>query len=137
MNKHNNFPRTEVAGISLPRLIIGCNWISGFSHTTPSKDEQILRKHHAPESTAAVFETFLKEDVNACLGLFDVDKHLLKAVRLAEERTGKTMIMMDEPVLNVDDTAMARRESEQIIKECACHKYIILLLENQRRPGFC
>jgi hypothetical protein len=119
MNKHNNFPRTEVAGISLPRLIIGCNWISGFSHTTPSKDEQILRKHHAPESTAAVFETFLKEDVNACLGLFDVDKHLLKAVRLAEERTGKTMIMMDEPVLNVDDTAMARRESEQIIKECA------------------
>lgn len=113
------FPRTEVAGISLPRLIIGCNWVSGFSHTGPAKDEQILRRHNSPESVASVFEAFLNEDVNACLGLFGVDHDLLDAVRLAEERTGKTMIMLDEPVLNMDDTPMARHEAELTIKECA------------------
>ena len=113
------FPRTRVAGISLPRLVIGCNWISGFSHTTPAKDEQILSQNHSPESKALIFETFLKEDINACLGLFGVDKHLLRAVRLAEEHTGKSMIIMDEPVLNMDDTPEGRREAENTIKECA------------------
>ena len=28
-----DFPRTMVGGVSMPRMIIGCNWISGFSHT--------------------------------------------------------------------------------------------------------
>ena len=27
------FPRTEVAGVSLPRLLIGTNWLLGWSHT--------------------------------------------------------------------------------------------------------
>jgi len=116
---NSKFPRTEIAGISMPRLIIGCNWLSGFSHTGPAKDEQILKKHNQPESVADVFTEFLKEDVNACLGLFGVDEDLLTSVRMAEERTGKEMIIIDEPILNVDDNPMARKEAENMIKECA------------------
>ncbi len=117
MNKQ--FPRTEVAGVSLPRLVIGCNWISGFSHQGPAKDAMILERHGGPESVADIFETFLKEDVNACLGLFGVDDDLHKSVLMAQERTGKEMIMLDEPVLNMDDNSFARKEAEAEIKKCA------------------
>ena len=113
------FPRTQVAGVSLPRLIIGCNWISGFSHQGPAKDALILQKHSGPESVADIFETFLNNGVDACLGLFEVDKDLHQAVLMAQERTGREMIMMDEPVLNMDDNPMARMEAEAEIKKCA------------------
>ena len=112
-----SFPKTEVAGIKLPRLIIGCNWISGFSHQTPARDEQILKRHSSPESVADIFATFMEEDVNAVLGLFGVDHDLIDAVKLAEERTGKEMILMDSPILNVDDNTLARQEAERTIKE--------------------
>lgn len=113
------FPRTEVAGVSLPRLIAGCNWISGFSHQGPAKDSLILKKHSTPESVADIFEAFLNEGVDACLGLFSVDTDLHDAVLLAQERTGREMIMMDEPILNMDDTPLARHEAEVEIKKCA------------------
>ena len=115
----NTFSRTEVAGISLPRLIIGCNWISGFSHQGPAKDEQIRQKHSNLENTVDIFTTFLEEGVNACLGLFGVDKDLHKAVLMAQEKTGKEMIIIDEPVLNMEDSPSARREAEAEIKRCA------------------
>ena len=113
------FPRTEVAGISLPRMIAGCNWISGFSHRGPAEDEMILRRHNGPNTVADIFEVFLNNGVDACLGLFEVDKDLLEAVRMAEERTGRKMIMMDEPILNVDDNPIARMEARETIKRCA------------------
>lgn len=115
----SEFPRTMVGGVSLPRLIIGCNWISGFSHYSAAGDTQIRTAHHAPESVTGIFEVFLRQDIEAVLGLFEVDENLLLAVRQAEERTGKKMILMDEPILNVDDNAAARREAESTIKRCA------------------
>ncbi len=115
----NQFPRTIVGGVSLPRLVIGCNWISGFSHQGPAKDRLILNKHSGPDSVAEIFETFLTQGVDACLGLFSVDKDLHDAVLLAQEKTGKEMILMDEPVLNMDDTPFARKEAETEIKRCA------------------
>lgn len=113
------FPRTMVGGVSLPRLIIGCNWISGFSHRGPAQDQAILTKHSTPDSVADIFEVFLKEDIDAVLGLFTIDKDLIDAVRIAEERTGKKMILIDEPVLNTDDNRLARQEAEEEIKKSA------------------
>lgn len=115
----DKFPTTTVAGIKLPRLVIGCNWISGFSHQTPAKDQLIRQKHSSPESVADIFTVFLNEGINAVLGLFGVDEDLKDAVKLAEQRTGREMIIMDTVVLNVDNTAMARKEAENEIKESA------------------
>ena len=39
------FPRTAVGGVSLPRLIIGANWITGFSHRGPAADQAIRAQH--------------------------------------------------------------------------------------------
>ena len=114
-----SFPRTMVGGVSLPRMIIGCNWISGFSHKSAASDNMIRRVHQNPENPATIFEAFLGHGVDAVLGLFGVDQGLCKAVDLAQARTGKTMIIMDEPILNMDDSPMARREAELEIKACA------------------
>ena len=35
------FPRTSVEGISLPRLLIGSNWVLGYSHRSASADNMI------------------------------------------------------------------------------------------------
>lgn len=78
----------------------------------------IRRRHHAPESVADIFEVFLNHGVNAVLGLFGTDPNLRKAVDLAQERTGKQMIIIDEPVINVDDNPFARKEAEREIRKC-------------------
>lgn len=115
----NLFPRTQVGGVSVSRLIIGCNWISGFSHRGAASDTLIRQTHQNPEKPAAIFETFLEHGIDTVLGLFGVDKGLQKAVELAQKRTGKQMILMDEPIINVDDTPMARRKAQQEIQACA------------------
>lgn len=114
-----DFPRTRIADLEIPRLVIGCNWISGFSHRTPSKDEMIRKRHESPDTAADIFAAFMDQGVNAVLGLFGVDEDLARSVRMAEDRTGRKMIMMDTPVLNVDDSPMARQEARRTIKECA------------------
>lgn len=119
MTESELFPRTMVGGVSLPRLIIGCNWISGFSHRSPAGDAMIKQYHWGPESVADIFETFLKQDINAVLGLFGTDSNLIQSVELAQERTGKKMIILDTPVINVDDNPSARKDAETTIRECA------------------
>lgn len=113
------FPTTKVADVELPRLIIGCNWVSGWSHRTPAKDNLILDSHNQPETVSEIFASFMKEDVNAVLGLFGIDQDLIDAVHLAEQKTGKSMTVLDTVVINVDDNAAARKEAEKTIKESA------------------
>ena len=50
------FPRTDVAGISLPRMLIGTNWMFGWSHKTPSADTMIKTKFAKPEDSYAEHE---------------------------------------------------------------------------------
>ena len=35
------FPRTEIEGLSIPRMIIGTNWFMGFSHTSAAQSKFI------------------------------------------------------------------------------------------------
>ena len=38
------FPRTMVEGLSLSRMIIGTNWLAGWSHTSASADAMIKER---------------------------------------------------------------------------------------------
>ena len=42
------FPRTEVAGISLSRMIIGTNWVLGWSHRSPAENCRVFLVFAAP-----------------------------------------------------------------------------------------
>lgn len=103
----------------MPRLIIGANWITGFSHTGPAADLKIKERNGSPQAVARILEAFLQYDVNAVMGLLSLDPSLRAGIRLAQENTGKKMIVVDEPILNMDDNAAARREAEKAIRQSA------------------
>ena len=109
------FPRTNVGGVSLSRMIIGTNWILGYSHTSLAADNMIRCKNHSPQVIADMLEVFLNSGVDTIMGPFVGNPHLVDAVKLAEDRTGKGMIIIDTPIINVDDNADARKEAEKVI----------------------
>jgi len=112
-----DFPRTDVGGISLSRMIIGTNWVLGYSHTSPAADSLIKTRHAERDSIAEILETFLEQGVDTLMGLFHGNTALCDARKLAEDRTGRRLIVIDTPILNVDDTESARREADAMIAE--------------------
>jgi hypothetical protein len=108
------FPRTTVAGVSLSRMIIGTNWILGFSHTSPAADALIRSHHHTRESIADILETFLDRGVDTLMAVFHGNTAIQEGAKLAEDRTGKRIIRIDTPIVNVDDTPAARKEADAI-----------------------
>ena len=109
------FPRTEFGGLSVPRLIIGTNWFLGFSHTTKAKDRQINRWMDG-KRIADVLEVFMKAGVDAIYGVRP-EKKLQEAISDAEDRTGRGMITMGTPSLNVADTPEAEGENRRVLDE--------------------
>lgn len=112
------FPRTVIEGISLPRMIIGTNWILGWSHTGAAADANIRSVNCNKEAVADILEVFLEHDVNAIMGILNTKPLILDGMKLAEDRTGKGLIRIDTPILNMDDTVAARREAEAMIAGC-------------------
>ena len=110
------FPRTTVAGISLSRMIIGTNWMLGWSHTSPAADHQIKSRYHSGEAAIPMLETFLDRGVDTIMGMLQQEKVMQDAVKGAEDKTGKKLIVIDTPILNVDDNEAARREARETIR---------------------
>ena len=114
------FPRTEVGGVSLPRMLIGTNWILGYSHTGPAADKMIQDRHADPENVAAVMDAYMQYGIDAVMApSFDPAMPLRQGMELTQERFGKKMIQIVTPGMNVDDNAMARAEAEATIAKCA------------------
>ena len=113
------FPRTMVGGVSLPRMIIGSNWFLGYSHTSSAADAHINKLNRNRETLAGIYETFLAYDINAVMAPIMANPVMADAAKLAEDRTGKKMIMIDTPILNVDDNQAARDEARQVIEASA------------------
>jgi len=114
----DSFRRTEVAGVSMPRMIVGTNWFSGFSHRSIAADNMIRSHLDTPEKIAEILEVFLEKDINAIMGLLFAQPNVSKAINITEQHTGKKIIVIDTPVINVDDTPEARKEAEATIKMC-------------------
>jgi len=110
------FPRTTVAGISLPRMLIGTNWILGWSHRSPAADGMINARNRNKEAISDIVEVFLSHDIDAMMAPFSQHPVAVEGVKLAEDRTGKKVILIDTPIINVDDTKEARKEAEAAIK---------------------
>ena len=124
------FPRTEVAGISLSRMIIGTNWLLGWSHTGAAADKMITSRYDAKEKMYPILEAYMEYGVNTIMAPFGLSQILADAVKEVEQKTGKPMIMVDTPSINVDDTAEGRKEAEAVIKACASRGSKICLLHH-------
>jgi hypothetical protein len=98
-------------------MIIGTNWILGWSHRSPAADCLIKRRNGTKEAVAEMLSVFLDAGVDTIMGLFAGKTHVLDAIKMAEERAGRKMIIIDTPPLNMDDNADARKQAEAVIAE--------------------
>ena len=114
------FPRTEVGGVSLPRMLIGTNWLLGYSHTGPAADNMIKNRHADPENVAAVLSAYMEYGIDAIMApSFDHAMPLRQGMELTQERFGRKMTQIVTPIINVDNNEAARREAEAAIAKCA------------------
>lgn len=126
----NQFPRTTVGGLSVSRMIMGSNWLLGWSHTSPAADKLICERYDEPQKFHGVLETYLKYGVDTIMAPFNFAPKLVRAVKEVEQKTGREIIMVDTPILNVDDTPAARLEAEKAIRQSASNGSKICLLHH-------
>jgi len=89
------FPRTEVGGVSLPRLVCGSNWMLGYSHWTEAKDRFIKELFDTPQKIAEVVEVFARAGCNAYMSM--ASEFVRDALREVEQRVGVEMLWIATP----------------------------------------
>ena len=102
-------------------MIIGTNWILGWSHRSPAADRQIKNRFPGGKEVYPLLKTFLDEGVDTIMGPLQQERVMQEAVREAQERSGRQMILIDTPIINVDDNETGRREARATIhrsREC-------------------
>ena len=110
------FPRVDVAGVSLSRMIVGTNWLAGWSHRSPAADKMIKATYPTAEPLVEVLSAYMENGVDTIMGLFSQTPAIHKAIRLTEEKFNRPMIIIDTPIINVDDNKEGRKEAEDRIK---------------------
>ena len=122
-----NFPRTTVAGVSLPRMLIGTNWLLGWSHRSVSADAQIKERYAKPADFLPVFEAYLSHGIDAVMAPLEA---IHPALRYVQEKLGRRLIIIDTPILNVEDSPGARAECEAYFKWSAAQGSTFCLLHH-------
>ena len=122
------FPRTVVGGKSVSRMLIGTNWMLGYSHRTPSADRSIRNRYSCPEAFLPMFEAYLQYGIDTVMA--PMDDPMVEAIKYAEDKLGKKIIMIDTPQFNVDNNEAARREAEARIKKSAKNGCDFLLIHH-------
>lgn len=131
------FPRTEVDGLSLSRMIIGTNWLLGYSHRSTSADQMIKERHSTVKTIEPMLETALSYGVDTIMAPFGGNDVLVRAVKETEQKMGKHIIMVDTPIIPVGDSREERLEAERIIKQCAANGSELCLIHHSSVEQLC
>ncbi len=128
------FPKTKIGTIEVPRMLIGTNWILGFSHRSMAQSKHIREVNNSAEAVAKQFETYLKYDINAVIGpmVGRLVSHggdglieggqanvIVEAAKLVEDKTGKEMILIPTTDLCTDDTTEGRELAKKQVAAAA------------------
>jgi len=111
------FPRTRIENLSVSRLIMGTNWWLGYSHTSGAKDKEILRSCTA-ERVAEMIEAYLDAGIDTMLGPLPL-AHLQQAIAIAQDKTGRKVIYLVTPSLNLAADAKADDDNRRVFDACA------------------
>lgn len=111
----NEFPRTTVGGVSMPRLIAGSNWFLGYSHTSLAKDK-FIKDLQTRERISSILSVFLENGVDAVMA--PPSELLEQAIQDAEDRTGRAMIRILTPIFNVFTNDGNWPEPEVMMDQC-------------------
>lgn len=111
----DEFPRTMVGGISMPRLIVGSNWFLGWSHTSLAKD-RFIKELQTRERIANILAVFLERGVDAVMA--PPSTLLEEAILDAEDKTGRRMIRILTPIFNVVPGGKPEQEPEAMMDFC-------------------
>ena len=106
-----DFPRTMVENVSLPRMLIGTNWFLGFSHQSPARDKMICSRSES--QIADILEVFIHHGIDAIVGFIANDR-MYNAVREAQQRTGKKLIIISTPGIDVNEGPEADAKNKEI-----------------------
>jgi hypothetical protein len=108
----DEFPRTTVGGVSLPRMIIGTNWFLGYSHTSLAKDK-FIKELQTREHIAKVLAVFLENGVDAMLA--PPSQHMEDAIQEAEDKAGRRMIRILIPSFSLLPGGPPENEPEAVL----------------------
>ncbi len=95
------FPRTEVGGLSVSRMIVGTNWFLGYTHCTAGKSRSVERMVTNTKAIADIIEVFLKGGVDTIM-CPHTTTCMYDAICEAEQRVGKKMIIIETPSFPTD-----------------------------------
>ena len=109
----SEFPRTNVGGISVPRLVIGTNWFLGYSHQSAARD-RFIHRFQSSKTIADVLEVFFNAGCEAILG--PMSELLIEAVHDAQGRTGKKAILLLTPCFNIGP--QQESNMEPVLDQC-------------------
>jgi hypothetical protein len=109
------FPRTMVGGVSLPRMLIGTNWFMGYSHTSLAKDN-FIKEYQTREKIADIICVFLEYGIDAIMG--GNNQMQEDAIKIAEDRSGKRVIRILTPNFNIRPGGKPEEEPEYMLDQC-------------------
>ncbi len=116
----NVFPRTEVGGLPVSRMIIGTNWFAGFSHATKAKDDYIVEHIGNYKTVADILEVFFKNGVDTLMGSIQLPC-IQDGIREAQQRTGVKAIIIGTPGITTGPETPAKGfdigEVERVLDE--------------------
>ena len=98
-------------------MLIGSNWVLGYSHTGPAADAMIRQRFSQREAVTALIEAYLAYDIDAMMAPFAGKDVLLDGIHAAEDRTGKKVTLIDTPILDLSDSAEGRANARKVIEE--------------------
>ena len=111
----SDFPTTTVGGISMSRLIIGTNWMMGYSHTSKAKDD-FIKSLQTRQNIADIISVFLEAGVNAVMG--SPDELLHQAIQDAQDRVGRPIHYIVTPHFNILPGEPPETEPQRVFDRC-------------------
>lgn len=99
----SDFPRTKIENVSVSRLIIGTNWMLGWSHTSKAKDD-FIKAHQNRERITDILKVCMSAGVDTIMGIRPDSPQLDAAIKDAEQATGRKCISIATPGLPAEPT---------------------------------